>query len=131
MKLLETLSKMDIQIKKSECCLIPSTRKNGRTKYGWREVMKDAVSVNVTYDGKIFTAYVIKEDLESSIGRTVRLYNENGESMTGLWKHGRQGDMIHKEGLEILKEGGKLIETTTYQNGRVKDSYKYLVGIEF
>lgn len=107
----------------------PSTRKNGRPKPVWGSVeVEDTLHpVNVEFHGKSYTFYTRGKHAKD---RFPRLYHADGTPAKGIWRHGYTGSKIHEEGLEYSAETGRLMTIVNYQNGRVKDSKKYLLGIK-
>lgn len=63
-----------------------------------------------------------------------KVTNDKGVEIIGVWQHGRSGAKMHKERLLFDTRNGADFKwfgaTVTYQNGRKKDSYKYLISIE-
>lgn len=88
--------------------------------------------VSVKFNREERTLYVRRKDIESAGDRsnaTAMLRTETGEAAFGFWQHGYTGSATHREILEVWVQGRRLIEICNYQNGRKKDSKKYLKSI--
>lgn len=109
---------------------IQPKRKNGIIKYDWQtiEVLDTLHPVTVKHHNGLYNFYIRGKDLDNK-NRFPALYHADGSVACGIWRHGRTGGKAHEERLEYSAELGKLIEVTNYQNGRVKDSKKYLISI--
>lgn len=111
-------------------------RKNGKRKpvYHYADVIEELHPVGVKFNGKIYQFYLRDKDIKD-FERTARgnmganLYHEDGTIVYGIWKHGRYGSHLHEEPLKIWMSSRNLQEHAVYQNGRSKDSYKYLLSI--
>lgn len=110
--------------------LIPSTRKNGRTKYDWISVqVEDTLHpVEINFNGTKKVFYVRSMEMAKD-NKRVNLYNFDGSYARGTWKHGREGSKLHNDTLELYKETMKLVCVDSYQSGQIKDQKKYLMGI--
>jgi hypothetical protein len=105
-------------------------------KYGYRpiEVIEEIHPVNVSFRGKSYLFYlrnrdVIEYNKTQRSNMIAELYHEDGAAVKAAWRHGWTGGKMHTERLEIWMDGRRLIEVCNYQNGRVKDSKKYLIQI--
>jgi hypothetical protein len=62
-----------------------------------------------------------------------KITNEAGAKVIGAWQHGRSGGKVHYEPIEFDKREGANLKwfgpVVNYQNGRKKDSCKYLLDI--
>jgi len=115
---------------------VPATRKNGRPKSAWTivEVEDELLPIIVTFDRHNVTYYMRKSELDyannqSRTNASLYLYHKDGSIAYGNWRHGRHGSKIHKDALRIWWQTKKLIVQDIYQNGRAKDSYKYLLSL--
>lgn len=118
---------------------IPSTRKNGRTKYEWIEKrVQDALVMGMLNPYNSNQILYVRESKmnEAKNNPTNRhylnLYFEDGRKATGLWQHGRYGSMTHRESVYVEYVNSKLhlVSVTSYASGQIKDQRKYLKGIE-
>lgn len=105
-------------------------RKNGRVTYDWQcvQVVDTLHPIIVKHGSKLYNLYLRGRDVESK-ERFPFLYHHDGSIAKGIWRHGWTGGKAHEEPLEYSGTLKKLIEVTNYQNGRVKDSKKYLISI--
>lgn len=113
-----------------EATWVEPTRKNGARKLVWTkvEVIDTLTPISISFGCVSKTFYLRGKEISNN-HKTLFLYTENGEIARGSWKHGHEGSLIHNEPLEIWGENRKLIQACNYQNGRVKDSRKYLLSI--
>lgn len=126
---MKTATFLDINI-----TVVKSTRKNGRDKCNWEhvEVVDNIHPVRVIFAGVEKTYYMREKDMayaEKYRITSVNLYDGNGNTAMGMWQHGRFGMILHPGRLSVWLESRQIIEAETYQNGRVKDSNKYLIRL--
>lgn len=108
-----------------------------RTKLEWGVISNECECVEITanYRGQQVSFYIKKKYLERPIEHkswcTANMYDANGNKIMAVWKHGRYGDKRHEEPAIYNYAYKEIVEATDYCDGRVRDSYKYLVKVLF
>jgi hypothetical protein len=127
---------------------VPAKTKTGRvskTRYDYvhRVVATEQECVEITarYFSREVVFYITMKDFkryhdtkngsQCAADVEVAIYNEKGERIMGNWQHGYSGTKIHVEAVRWDLKHQDFIWRTWYQDGRVKDSYKYLRSINF
>lgn len=92
---------------------------------------------SITFNGKTYNLTLhlkLYTYPDFSFETIEKITNENNKEIIGIWRHGRTGGKAHRESLKFDSRTGADFKwfgpTVVYQNGRKKDSYKYLLAIE-
>lgn len=114
------------------------TGKISKTRYTWELVKladeQECESFEVALNGKQVTVWVPIKTINDSVKFDFRfkhsvVYTEAGEKIMANWQHGRYGTEVHTEPALFNWEKKEFVRTTDYCDGRVKDSYKYLLKV--
>lgn len=95
----------------------------------------ECVEFTINYQGKDVTFYVpadkVNGDTEYPHLCDSVIYDRQGNKIDAIWQHGCYGTMRHTEPALFNYVRKQMVERTSYCDGRVKDSYKYLVKVLF
>ena len=125
-----------LPIQQIEGHLEPAKTKTGRiskTKKNWVETVvsetQECAKFHVAGYGKELDVWVPVSHMNDERFRTSCCYREDGTMVNGIWRHGQYGNIIHEEPLLIDWKTGRLISMADYHDGNIRNSKKFLIGI--